>query len=213
MGWKCHAQRYGLCDVNKCKFGKKTTMRYTSNCNAEDPITLRQVADQVQEKGAIFMTESPNFPALDPQTVDTRTGSTYPAPFGDICHNREKRALGKALALSQFGVNLVSLPPGAASAQRHWHTQEDEFIYVLDGVVTLVTDTGEQLLETGMVAGFPGGKADGHQLINRSGDSVKYLEVGSRVPDEEVHYPDIDLHLVRLVAGGHQFQHKSGEPY
>jgi uncharacterized cupin superfamily protein len=159
------------------------------------------------------MTESPKSPALDPQTVDTRAGSTYPSPFGDICDKREKRALGNALALSQFGVNLVSLPPGAASAQRHWHTQEDEFIYVLDGVVTLITDTGEQLLGVGMAAGFPGGKADGHLLINRSSDTVKYLEVGSRVPGEEVHYPDIDLHLVRLVAGGHQFQHKNGEPY
>ena len=159
------------------------------------------------------MTESPKSPALDPQSVDTRTGSTYPTPFADICGGREKRALGDALALSQFGVNLVSLPPGAASAQRHWHTQEDEFIYVLDGVVTLVTDTSEQLLNAGMAAGFPGGKADGHQLINRSRDTAKYLEVGSRILGEEVHYPDIDLHLVRGVAGGHQFRHKSGEPY
>jgi uncharacterized cupin superfamily protein len=86
------------------------------------------------------MTESPEFPsapALDPQTVNVRTGSTYPAPFGKIRQDREKRALGDALALSQFGVNLVSLAPGTASAQRHWHSQEDEFIYVLDGVLTL----------------------------------------------------------------------------
>lgn len=159
------------------------------------------------------MTESLKSPALDPQTVDTRTGSTYPAPFDDICRNREKRALGNALALSQFGVNLVSLPPGAASAQRHWHTREDEFIYVLDGVVTLITDTGEQSLDAGMAAGFPGGSDDGHQLINRSSDTARYLEVGSRIPDEEVHYSDIDLHLIRGVAGGHQFRHKSGEPY
>ena len=159
------------------------------------------------------MTELRTSPALDPQTVDTQSGSTYPTPFADICSGREKRALGDALALSQFGVNLVRLPPGAASAQRHWHTQEDEFIYVLDGVVTLVTDTGEQLLGAGMAAGFPGGKADGHQLINRSRDTVKYLEVGSRIPGEEVHYPDIDLHLVRGAAGGHQFRHKNGEPY
>ena len=162
------------------------------------------------------MTESPEFPsapALDPQTVNVRTGSTYPAPFGKIRQDREKRALGDALALSQFGVNLVSLAPGTASAQRHWHSQEDEFIYVLDGVLTLVTDSGEQLLGAGMAAGFYGGKADGHQLINRGGDTAKYLEVGSRIPGEEVHYPDIDLNLVCLVAGGHQFQHKNGDSY
>ena len=159
------------------------------------------------------MPESPSSPALDPLSVAVRLGSTYPSPFQEICKNRQKQALGDALELTQFGVNLVRLAPGAASAQRHWHTREDEFVYVLDGVLAMVTDMGEQLLGAGMAAGFPGGKNDGHHLINRGSETATYLEVGSRIPGEEVHYPDIDLHLVREAAGGHRFHHKNGETY
>ncbi len=160
-----------------------------------------------------MMPDSLSSPALDPQSVAVRLGSTYPSPFQEICKKREKQALGDALGLTQFGVNLVRLAPGAASAQRHWHTCEDEFVYVLDGELTLVTDAGEQLLGAGMAAGFAGGTHDGHQLINRSSGTATYFEVGSRIPDEEVHYPDIDLHLVRKAEGGHRFQHKNGEAY
>ena len=159
------------------------------------------------------MPDLPSSPALDPQSVAVRLGSTYPTPFDEICKDRQKQALGNALGLTQFGVNLARLAPGAASAQRHWHTREDEFVYVLSGALTLVTNSGEQTLGAGMAAGFPGGRDDGHQLINRGGEIATYLEVGSRIPGEEVHYPDIDLHLVRKAQGGHQFQHKNGEAY
>ena len=159
------------------------------------------------------MPDSLSSPALDPQSVTVRLGTTYPPPFQEICENREKQALGDALGLTQFGVNLVRLAPGAASAQRHWHTREDEFVYVLDGELALLTDAGEQLLGAGTAAGFAGAKHDGHQLINRGSVTATYLEVGSRIPGEEVHYPDIDLHLVRKAEGGHYFQHKNGEAY
>jgi uncharacterized cupin superfamily protein len=105
---------------------------------------------------------------LDPMSLPPRLGSIYPAPFGDKLAGREKRAVGDALQLTQFGVNLVTLAPGAWSSQRHWHANEDEFIYVLQGEVTLVTDAGQKTLTAGMAAGFPAGKADGHHLINQS---------------------------------------------
>ena len=115
---------------------------------------------------------------LDPVSVTPRVGSTYPAPSGAPLAGREKRALGDALKLTQFGVNLVTLAPGTWSSQRHWHANEDEFIYVLDGEVTLVTDAGEKVLGPGMAAGFPAGKPDGHHLVNRSERPALYLEVG-----------------------------------
>ncbi|HEY5597605.1 MAG TPA: cupin domain-containing protein [Kiloniellales bacterium] len=151
-------------------------------------------------------------PALDPSTLEPRTGSSYPEPFRAAVASREKRALGDALGLTNFGVNLVRLPPGCASSQRHWHSQEDEFVYVLDGEVTLVSDTGPQVLSAGMAAGFPAGREDGHQLVNRSDRDALYLEVGDRKSDDEVIYPDVDLHL-RTVDGKYQFQHKDGTPY
>ena len=114
-------------------------------------------------------------PWLDPASVKPRLGSIYPSPFGEKLAGREKRALGDPLGLSQFGVNLVTLAHGSWSSQRHWHTNEDEFIYVLEGEVTLVTDGGETLLGPGMAAGFPAGKPDGHHLINRSGRPARYL--------------------------------------
>ncbi|MEZ5828694.1 MAG: cupin domain-containing protein [Hyphomicrobiales bacterium] len=149
---------------------------------------------------------------LDPMSVKPRTGSGYPAPFAEPFMGRAKRALGDALGLSQFGVNLTTLEPGAWSSQRHWHEQEDELIYVLDGEVTLVTDAGETVLRPGMVAGFPAGRPDGHQLINRSDKPVRILEVGTRAPNEEAEYSDIDM-KARKVDGVFVFTHKNGEPY
>jgi uncharacterized cupin superfamily protein len=149
---------------------------------------------------------------LDPVTIPARTGSAYPAPFDKAVTGRAKRALGDALDLTQFGVNLVSLDPGAWSSQRHWHANEDEFVYVLDGAVTLVTDAGETLLGPGMAAGFPAGRADGHHLINRSDRPVLYLEVGTRAAHEEAHYSDIDL-KAGTVDGRFVFTRKNGEPY
>ena len=117
------------------------------------------------------------------------------------------------LGLTQFGVNLVLLPPGCWSSQRHWHTHEDEFVYVLEGELTLVTDAGEQLLRPGTAAGFPAGKADGHHLINRTDRPATYLEVGTRRDDvDEVDYSDIDM-AVRHRDGAQVFVRKNGEPY
>jgi uncharacterized cupin superfamily protein len=152
-------------------------------------------------------------PALDPQTVPARRGSSYPAPFKAAVESREKRPLGDALGLSQFGVNLVLLPPGCWSSQRHWHTHEDEFVYVLDGELTLVTDAGEQVLGPGTAAGFPAGRPDGHHLINRTDRPATYLEVGTRRDAiDEVDYSDIDM-AVRLRDGAQMFVRRNGEPY
>jgi uncharacterized cupin superfamily protein len=151
-------------------------------------------------------------PALDPTTVPVRSGSSYPEPFRAAVTAREKRALGDALGLSHFGVNLVRLPPGAASAQRHWHSAEDELVYVLEGEVELVSEAGSQILTAGMAAGFPAGRADGHQLINRSACDVVYLEVGDRQAGDEIEYPDIDLRLLHR-NGRDFFAHKDGTPW
>ena len=159
------------------------------------------------------MTDRPRAPALDPATVAARVGSVYPEPFRDAVAGRAKRALGDRLGLTEFGVNLVELPPGCWSSQRHWHSHEDEFVYVLDGEATLVTDAGEQVLGPGMAAGFPAGVRDGHHLINRTDRPVTYLEVGTRMPGrDEVVYPDIDMEL-RQRSGGRRYVRRNGEPY
>jgi uncharacterized cupin superfamily protein len=149
---------------------------------------------------------------LDPEDVTPRKGSIYPAPFDAPVAGREKRALGDALRLTQFGVNLVTLPPGAWSSQRHWHANEDEFVYVVEGEVTLVTDACEQILGPGMAAGFPAGKPDGHHLINRTETPVIYLEVGTRAAVEQAQYSDIDM-KARKDGGTFVFTHKNGDPY
>lgn len=151
-------------------------------------------------------------PALDPMTLKPRTGSGYPAPFKAVVAAREKRALGDATGLTHFGVNLVRLPPGTSSALRHWHTKEDEFVYILEGEVDLVADAGTQILGPGMAAGFPAGHPDGHQLVNRSQRDVVYLEVGDRRPGDEVEYPGVDLRLAS-IDGKDVFVHKDGRPW
>jgi len=150
--------------------------------------------------------------AIDPAGLKPRTGSSYPAPFAAACMDREKRALGDAFGLTQFGVNLVRLAPGTASSQRHWHHREDELIYILEGEVALITDAGEQRLTPGMCAGFRAGNPDGHHLVNHSDRDVVYIEVGSRIPGEEADYPDIDM-LLRMVDGKRRFVRKDGSPY
>jgi len=156
------------------------------------------------------MTKSPTPPALDPARVEPRIGSSYPRPYDAPCATRERRALGNALGLTQFGVNLLTLPPGAWSSQRHWHLNEDEFVYVLEGEVVLVTDAGEQVLGPGMVAGFPAGKRDGHHLVNRTGKPVRVLEVGTRAQNEYAEYSDIDM-KVMSNAPGDRYTRKNGE--
>lgn len=152
-------------------------------------------------------------PALDPVDIPARTGSLYPTEvLRSLTQGRSKQALGDALGLHTFGVNLVRLEPGAMSAVRHWHTRQDEFVYVLEGELTLVTEGGEQALGAGMCAGFPAGKPDGHQLINRTDRAAVYLEVGDRLPGDRSHYPDADLEA-RATSGGYGFFHQDGTPY
>ena len=158
------------------------------------------------------MAEKPRAPALDPEELAVRRGSSYPEAFREPCRTRIKRALGDALGLNNFGVNLVTLPPGAWSAQRHWHSHEDEFVYVLDGELTLICDSGEQALTAGQAAGFPAGKADGHHLVNKGTAPATYLEIGDRRQDDAVTYPDADLHL-EPTPEGRVFTDKKGEPY
>ncbi len=155
---------------------------------------------------------TPKAPAIDPAAVEARSGTDYPPPFDAEVQGRERRKLGNALGLTKFGVNLTRLGPGVMSAQRHWHSHEDEFVLVVEGELVLVTDAGEQVLTAGMAAGFPAGAADGHHLINRSEADAVYLEVGDRNENDEVVYPDIDLHF-RTVDGRAAYFHKDGAPY
>ena len=151
-------------------------------------------------------------PALDPMSLEPDTGSDYPAPYREAVAGRARRALGDRFGLTQFGVNLTRLAPGAMSAQRHWHSHEDEFVYLLEGELVLVTDAGETTLRAGTCAGFRASSGDGHHLINRSGEDAILLEIGSRRPDDEVVYSDIDMEY-RRTPEGHRFFRKSGEPY
>jgi len=153
-------------------------------------------------------------PALDPATLSPRTDSGYPEPYRSRVLPREKRQLGRALGLVQLGVNLTTLPPGKESSMRHWHTHEEEFVYVIEGEVVLRTDAGEQLLRAGCCAGFPAGSGDGHQLVNRSEQPAVYLEVGSSDEADEAFYadPDVDLHFSPAVRGG-GFTRRDGTPY
>ncbi|QKP78772.1 cupin domain-containing protein [Methyloligella sp. GL2] len=144
--------------------------------------------------------------------VTPRTGTGYPAPFAEPLAGRLKRALGDPLGLTQFGVNLVTLAPGTWSSQRHWHANEDEFVYVLAGEATLVTDAGETVLTPGMAAGFPAGIADGHHLINRGEVPAVYLEIGTRAASEVADYSDIDM-TARREGGAFVYTRKDGEPY
>ncbi len=162
---------------------------------------------------AVRKRPAPKLPAFDPMTLEPRIGSGYPKPFSDRVGRREKRRLGDVAGLTQFGVNLVMLPPGCESSMRHWHRNEDELVYVLSGEVVLVTDEGEQVLGPGMAAGFPAGKPNGHHLINRTRRPATYLEVGTRWPGgDEADYSDIDM-LVRIIDGKERFVHKDGTPY
>jgi uncharacterized cupin superfamily protein len=138
--------------------------------------------------------------------------SSYPEPFASRMAGREKRPLGDLFGLTNFGVNLTRLAPGAVSALRHAHTVQDEFIYVLQGHPVLVTDAGETRLAPGMCAGFRAGTGNGHQLLNPTAEEVIYLEVGDRSAGDAVSYPHDDLKAV-LVEGKWQFAHKDGSPY
>ena len=127
---------------------------------------------------------------IDASALSSVVGTLYPSPYDVPCRPRERTKLGDAAGLSQFGVNLLRLPPGAWSSQRHWHTREDEFVYVLSGEVVLVTNGGEEVLRAGDAAGFPGGDANGLCLQNRSSSDARVLEIGTRVPGETAYYSE-----------------------
>jgi uncharacterized cupin superfamily protein len=152
--------------------------------------------------------------ALDAADAAPRKAkSNYPEKFAARLGERVKRPLGDPFGLTIFGVNLTILPPGAMSALRHAHTKQDEFIYVLEGTPTLITDSVETILKPGMCAGFKAGTGDAHHLVNRGQEDVMYLEVGDRTLGDEVRYPDDDIVAIKTPDGTRKFTHKDGTPY
>jgi uncharacterized cupin superfamily protein len=145
---------------------------------------------------------------LDLSSIPVVSGTGYPEPFAQVVDGRTRQALGDAGGLTQFGVNLVELQPGAASSQRHWHSHEDEFVMMVSGELVLITDEGETLMRAGDCAAFPAGRPNGHHLVNRGWGPGVFLVVGSRVKEDVALYPDIDL---RCEGGA--FQHRDGTPY
>jgi uncharacterized cupin superfamily protein len=149
-------------------------------------------------------------PKIDVDSVFRRTGSAYPKPFDAVAQDRVRQRLGDAGGIGQFGVNLLTLPPGSGSSQRHWHTEEDEFVFVVSGEVTLVSDKGEEVLRAGECAAFPRNVADGHQLINKSSQTAVCLEIGGRSALDVCTYSDIDMMLDKTKGG---YTRKDGTPY
>ncbi|MBV8307840.1 MAG: cupin domain-containing protein [Gammaproteobacteria bacterium] len=152
-------------------------------------------------------------PALDPRSIEALNRTGYPQPYASRVLPRSKRAVGDALGLTRIGINYSVLHPGKESSMRHWHTHEDEFVFVLEGEVVLRTEAGEQLLTAGMCAGFPAGTEDGHQLMNRSSADAVYLEISNRDPADRALYtdPDVDLVYGPPHAGG-RFRRRDGTP-
>ena len=149
---------------------------------------------------------------IDPAALKANTGSGYPEPYRSQVLPRAKRALGDAAGLTKIGINHTTLSPGAASSMRHWHTQEDELIFVLTGELVLVTDAGERALRAGQCAGFPAGHRDGHQLVNRGREPAVYLEISNRDDADAAHYPDVDL-VWNAPGSPGAYSHKDGRPY
>ena len=149
-------------------------------------------------------------PKIDLAAVPERKGVGYPSPFQQPCAERIRQRLGDAGGLADFGVNLMRLPPGGWSSQRHWHSHEDEFVYLLAGELVLIEDGGETILRAGDCAAFPKNTGDGHHMINRSDVTAVYLEVGSRNPQDLTTCSDIDM--MSSNADG-RFVHKDGTPY
>ena len=149
-------------------------------------------------------------PKIDIDKAPTRFGSAYPPPFDAACADRRRWKLGDAVGLSQFGVSLLRLGPGVWSSQRHWHSAEDEFVWVVSGEVVLVTDAGEAVLRAGECAGFKAGVPNGHQIQNRSDAEAVVLEVGTRsVGVDHCDYPDLDM----IVGPDDVYRHRDGTPY
>jgi uncharacterized cupin superfamily protein len=151
--------------------------------------------------------------AIDASEVPPRDWvSSYPEPFAARMDGRQKRQLGEFFGLQNFGVNLTRLAPGAISSLRHAHTKQDEFVYIVRGRPTLHTNEGRLQLAPGMCAGFRAGTGNAHHLCNDTSDEVLYLEIGDRMPGDEVTYPEDDLRVVRIGGKG-QYVHKDGTPY
>jgi uncharacterized cupin superfamily protein len=151
-------------------------------------------------------------PKIDIAKLQVYDGTDYPAPFRKVVAGRARRRLGLAAGLDQFGVNLTTLKPGAASALRHWHEKEDEFVYILEGEVVLIEDGGETVLKPGDAAGFKANNRNGHHLVNKSTRDAVYLEIGTRSKHERAEYPDVDLVAISDEKG-ERYTHKNGEPY
>ena len=151
-------------------------------------------------------------PKLDLSKVPVKTGSIYPAPYAEMMAGRSSLRLGEAGGLTQFGVNLVMLEPGALSSLRHWHMAEDEFVMVTEGECTLVQDAGPVVMRAGDCAAFPAGVADGHHFRNHTDRVAKFLVIGTKAPREVATYSDVDL-KVEMTAGKAIFTHKDGTPY
>ncbi|MEI6800878.1 MAG: cupin domain-containing protein [Pseudomonadota bacterium] len=148
-------------------------------------------------------------PKLDVTKVPVKTGSIYPEPYASMMAGRSSLRMGEAGGLTQFGVNLVTLQPGAMSSLRHWHLQEDEFVTVNQGTCVLVQDGGEVPMQTGDCAAFPAGVADGHHFLNRSDEVAKFLVIGTKAKVEVGTYSDIDLQ-VHIADGQARFTYKDG---
>jgi uncharacterized cupin superfamily protein len=148
---------------------------------------------------------------ITPGDLPAQVGTLYPPPFDTPCRARERRRLGDAAGLTQFGINIVRLPPGSWSSQRHWHTKSDEFVFILEGEATLVTNDGPEILRPGEAAGFKAGEENGHCLQNRSDADVVYLEIGTRIADDGGAYSDIDM--VFSLIGGAGYTRRDGTPY
>ncbi len=149
---------------------------------------------------------------VDPATLPEESATPYPAPFDEIIRGRHRRRLSPALGIGAFGVNIVRIEPGAQSSARHYHSEQDEFVYVLEGEATLVSDEGETVLRAGMAAGFPAGNPNGHTIANRTDTDILVLEVGNRPAQEDVVYPDIDM--ANAVRGGKpHFTRKDGSDF
>jgi uncharacterized cupin superfamily protein len=153
-------------------------------------------------------------PKLDLSDVPRRSGSTYPAPFDVPCRARHREALSDAGGLNQFGFHRITLEPGAWSSQRHWHSAEDELVYILVGHPTLIDGDGETELSPGDVTTHKAGVPNGHHMVNRTEGDVVFLVVGARRPEEDTgHYPDIDLHLPANGTADRVYERKNGERY
>ena len=149
---------------------------------------------------------------IDLAKVPVKTGSIYPAPYAAMMAGRASMRLGEAGGLTQFGVNLVTLEPGALSSLRHWHLAEDEFVMVTEGICTMVMDAGATEMRRGDCAAFPAGRPDGHHFINRTDRPARFLVVGSKAPREVATYSDVDL-MLTLEGGRATFTHKDGSPF